>query len=77
MLRISVFFIISHQNGFAHVHKPLNEKQARGIEEGRNKKEKMNEPACEFPFTVHRIFSYSILKQNDSLKVWALTYFPK
>ena len=56
MLRISVFFIISHQNGFVHIHKELNEKQARrgGLWEKREKKKNMDETASEFLATVHR-----------------------
>lgn len=56
MLHISVFFIISQQNGFVHIHKELNEKQARkgGLWKKREKKKKMDETACQFPATVHR-----------------------
>ena len=57
MLRISVFFIISHQNGFVHIHKELNEKQARrgGLWKKREKKKKYtDETVSEFLATVHR-----------------------
>ena len=57
MLHISVFFIISHQNGFVHIHKELNEKQARrsGLRKKREKKKKkMDETAGQFTATVPR-----------------------
>lgn len=55
MLHISVFFIISHQNGFVHIHKELNEKQARrgGLRKKKEKK-KMDETAGQFLAIVHR-----------------------
>ena len=77
MLRISVFFIISHQNGFVHIHKELNEKQARrgGLWEKREKKKKiwMRPPLNSLQLYTDKTFC---LEHIDKLflKVYILTF---
>lgn len=79
MLHISVLFISSHQNGFVHIHKLFNEKQARGVGLWKKRERKDGWACLRIPYncTQTECSLHSTLRQNASPKVSILTYISK